>query len=123
MSTELRIFVCKKEQVKETGYTDLTPIAAFDLVRNKELHYVLEELAKESGSAIRNPLFIDFEEQETKRDKYNDVIRYVSCKKISDTIIHYYNEHPDEFSFPYNQCVASYLSQVDERCYALLYWR
>ena len=123
MATELRIFVCKKEQVVDKGYRSLTPIAAFDLVRNNELHHNLENIASHSGRPIENPLFIDFEEQETKRDKYDDIIQYVSCKVISRAIIDYYKEHPDEFEFPFNQSVASYLEQVEERCYALLYWR
>lgn len=120
MSVGLRLYLVEKNRMENR--LSLSPMMVLELVTRLVLMDQIEQLSIQDGVEIKAPLGLDFEDRETRKDKYDDRLKYLGCKEIADLI----HQYPEEFRHAYkrhrNDAIADLLLSVDDQYVAVLYW-
>jgi len=111
---ELRVYIVKVDGLSET--LTANPKMMMQIPREKSLYDEIEKLSFTLGKESKASLIIDFEDVESRTDKYGDRIRLVDCKSLSVTIDNFSSESA------LNKQISSFLKTIGKEYVAFLYW-
>lgn len=120
MSVSLRLYVVKKEKLDNPVY--ISPMGVFELAKRSDLFDKIEQFSIQSGVELNAPLGIDFEDQESRKDKYDDRLKHVDAESLANIIYEHDEPFREEGKFHVNDAIGEFLRTLKDDYAVVLYW-